>query len=106
MSKAGRMMELRAEWVLKHARYQNGNKIFRRVVRHDPNSSFDRAGKDFSVSMRTNGHLMTRSFGITLSPERRRRSTRKHRSIPQLYFPLRISEQEIIEKVIGLFVKH
>ncbi len=105
MSEAGRMMELRTERVLKNARDRWHDRVFRKVIRHEPNSrGFDRKGIDFTVRMIVKGKIRTVHFGITVSADRRRQSSRKHNGTPQMRFPIRISEREIIEKVLSLFL--
>ena len=74
-------------------------------VRHEPNSKEDSAGKDFTATKIINGELVQRSFGITISGEKKRIVSQSlHLDVPQWWTPWEMRDENIQKKIVSLFV--
>ncbi len=75
-------------------------------ARHEPHSSEDQQGCDFTVSkLCEDGGLVMQSFGVTISPRSWRRAKRTHPDIPQLCFPLGTNTETIERRILELFLR-
>lgn len=103
-ARVGRVLEIEVERVLLSALDTRGAVLFFEVVRYEPNSAQDAAGKDFLVALLGPfGWVHMVEFGITVSRTRRRISKKKHPDVPQLWMPRSISHCEIVRLVLDLF---
>ncbi len=71
--------------------------------KHPPNTIDDLNGKDFTVWKLVGETMAERSFGVTISSQRRNRSAVLHRKIPQWWLPIGTKPETITRKILELF---
>lgn len=95
----GREMEQRVAAILEKM-VQEG--LLHSAIYHEPNSSEDQAGKDFTVEKMVGGELVIRSFAITIRPPKMW-DLLLHTDVLQWYLPINTKDLTIRRKVLGLF---
>lgn len=73
-------------------------------VRHELNSPEDRSGKDFTAKKLVADGEVERSFGITISGEKRRLEAQsRYPDVPQWWTPWDMRDDTIQKKILKLF---
>ena len=76
---------------------------FKDVAYHAPNSTEDRAGKDFTVAIIIEGERVECSFGMTTSLHSREFARGRYPEVPQFHWPLNTKPETIQKRVLALF---
>lgn len=80
-------------------------KLLLGFVQHEPNSTEDQDGRDFTVTAVLGGKETFRSFGVTISLQNWNEAKIKHPDVPQFCFPIGTKPETVRKRILELFAQ-